>query len=232
MQSSSFWSSSSSLTCLPWWGSRCRRCCCFQCRGLFVRTVLTHLVFALIDDCGIAQLIKTDPIKIRLLVGCHTWTLPGPGVSSPSESSPSSVLARTRWLGGFKKWWIKKTVPRLGLTGGPSSHLLTPLLGSGPYSARPTSASFLICTTEPSSLGYAQQSFDISKFTKALEKVETNMKISYDCIPICFLTGWVLAQLPCSWKATWKRRCPDTSTSVSGPANHPHPWQTRSKWKS
>ena len=214
MQSSSFWSSSWSPTCLPWWGSRCRRCCChcFQCRGLFVRTVFTHLVFALIDDCGIAQLIKTDPIKIRLLVGCHTWTLPGPGVSSLSESSPSSVLARTRCLGGFKKWWIKKTVPRLGLTGGPSSHLLTPLLGSGPYSA--------------------QQSFDISKFTKALEKVETNMKISYDCIPICFLTGWVLAQLPCSWKATWKRRCPDTSTSVSGPANHPHPWQTRSEWKS
>ena len=69
--------------------------------------MLTHLVFALIDDCGIAQLIKTDPIKIRLLVGCHTWTLPGPGVSSPSESSPSSVLARTRCLGGFKKWWIK-----------------------------------------------------------------------------------------------------------------------------
>ena len=174
MQSSSFWSSSSSLTCLPWWGSRCRRCCCFQCRGLFVRTVLTHLVFALIDDCGIAQLIKTDPIKIRLLVGCHTWTLPGPGVSSPSESSPSSVPPRTRCLGGFKKWWIIKTVPRVGLTGGHSSQLLTPLLDSGPYSDRPLSVSFLMSTK-------AKQAWLMAMLSKV--RIEKIMKI-YDCIPI------------------------------------------------
>ena len=231
MQSSSFWSSSSSLTCLPWWGSRCRRCCCFQCRGLFVRTVLTHLVFALIDDCGIAQLIKTDPIKIRLLVGCHTWTLPGPGVSSLSESSPSSVLARTRCLGGFKKWWIKKTVPRLGLTGGPSSHLLTPLLGSGPYSARPTSASFLMCTTAKQPR-LCSAKFWYFKIHKSIGKSRNKYENIIWLHSYLSLTGWVLAQLPCSWKATWKRRCPDTSTSVSGPANHPHPWQTRSEWKS
>ena len=126
-------------------------------------------------DCGIAQSIKNYPIEIRLPVGCHTWTLPGPGVSSPSESSPSSVPPRTRCLGGFKKWWIIKTVPRVGLTGGHSSQLLTPLLDSGPYSDRPLSVSFLMSTK-------AKQAWLMAMLSKV--RIEKIMKISYDCIPI------------------------------------------------
>ena len=125
-------------------------------------------------DCGIAQSIKNYPIEIRLPVGCHTWTLPGPGVSSPSESSPSSVPPRTRCLGGFKKWWIIKTVPRVGLTGGHSSQLLTPLLDSGPYSDRPLSVSFLMSTK-------AKQAWLMAMLSKV--RIEKIMKI-YDCIPI------------------------------------------------